>query len=88
MSAFSTTYELGSSTALIPCSNSPFIKNSIGGRGNYRKNLEVIEGLTFGPASGQSVTSFQNQPTGATTALPSGADRMKEKLVGLFKAGK
>jgi hypothetical protein len=82
-----TTYQTGSSTALVQHSNNTYTKSSIGGRGNYRKNPEVIQGISFETASGQSVTAFQYYPTttGASTALPSGADRMKEKLVGFFK---
>lgn len=87
MSTF-TSYQLGSSTALVPQSSSTFIKNSIGGRGNYRKNPEVIQGLAFETASGNSVTSIHYHHAGSSTALPSGADKVKEKIVGLFKAGK
>ena len=83
-----TTYQVGSSTALVQHNNSTFIKSSIGGRGNYRKAPEVVQGLAFDTASGHTITSFQYNTTGASTALPSGADRMKQKLVGLFKRGK
>lgn len=75
-------------TALIP-HNAPYIKGGIGGRGNYRKNNDanLALPLTFETASGRSEQYYQ-QPIGSQSALPSGADKMKEKLVGLFKGGK
>ena len=81
-------HHLDSTTALVQPSNSNFIKGGIGGAGNYRKNEHVCGALTFDSASGQSVRSVQYPTAGAATALPSGADKMKEKLVGLFRSGK
>jgi hypothetical protein len=85
-----TTYHVGSSTALLQHSNNTYIKSSIGGRGNYRKNPEVIQGMSFDTTRGNSITAFQYYPTmtGASTALPSGADKMKDKIFGLFKAAR
>lgn len=75
-------------TALLPHST-PYIKGGIGGRGNYRKNNDanLALPLTYEAASGRSEQYYQ-QPVGSQSALPSGADKMKEKIVGLFKGGK
>ncbi|CAG8970847.1 hypothetical protein HYALB_00000825 [Hymenoscyphus albidus] len=79
-----------SETALLP-HNIPIItKGGIGGRGNYRKtsNASVALPFTLQTASGRSEPYYQPPIVGSRTALPSGADKMKERLVGLFRGGK